>query len=225
VARGDFSSGPAQKAEELHVADLARVFPVLEQLAAMRKLLSQAPVRDEAVQERANAERALLELLRRVASRQMVVLFIDDLQWGDLDSVRILRSWLEAEETLPLLLVLSYRSDEQATNACLQHLTADDQPRSAQELVIEVSPLPRPAIEAMCVAQGELPESWVERIASDVDQRRAQLDGTPQHRLGRFAVWRLAPHTLARNAHGAKAKTTHRQLACNLELESFTGRG
>ncbi|HTU60054.1 MAG TPA: serine/threonine-protein kinase, partial [Polyangiales bacterium] len=100
----------------VQVADLARAFPVIERLAAMQKLLAQTPPRGDAVLERASAERALRELLRRIAGRQALVLFIDDLHWGDLDSVRILRSWLEAEDPLPFLLVLSYRSDEQATN-------------------------------------------------------------------------------------------------------------
>ena len=151
----------------VQVADLARAFPVIERLAAMQKLLAQAPPRGDAVLERANAERALRELLRRIARRQPLVLFIDDLHWGDIDSVRILKSWLEAEETLPLLLVLSYRSDEQATNACLQLLATHDQPRSAEELFIDVAPLPRTAIEAMCSDGDELPPSWIERIAAE----------------------------------------------------------
>ncbi|HET8937267.1 MAG TPA: protein kinase [Polyangiales bacterium] len=151
----------------LHVADLARAFPVLERLGPARKLLSQAPPRGDAAFERANAERALRELLRRVASKQQVVLFVDDLQWGDLDSVRILKSWLEADEPLAFLLVLSYRSDELATNTCLQLLVANDQPRTAEELFIDLSPLPRSAIEAMCTAKGPLPAAWVERVGSE----------------------------------------------------------
>ena len=151
----------------VQVADLARAFPVIERLGAMQKLLAQAPPRGDAALERANAERALRELLRRLARQTALVLFIDDLQWGDIDSVRILKSWLEAEEALPFLFVLSYRSDEQATNACLQLLTSVEEPRSAEELFIDLTPLPRAAIEAMCADGTELPPSWIERIASE----------------------------------------------------------
>jgi eukaryotic-like serine/threonine-protein kinase len=179
----------------VQIADLARAFPVLERLAAMQKLLAQTPARGDAALERANAERALRELLRRIARRQTLVLFIDDLHWGDLDSVRILKNWLEAEDPVPFLLVLSYRSDEQATNACLQLLASNDQPRSAEEAFIDLTPLPRAAIEAMCGDGAELPPGWIERIAGEAH-------GSP---LIATQLLTLARAQLERGDHNAQA--------------------
>ncbi|MEY4577343.1 MAG: hypothetical protein RL701_2046 [Pseudomonadota bacterium] len=109
-----------------HLAELARAFPVLERLPAVKRLLRPNPARVDAALERSRAEFALQDLLRRVASHKLLVLWIDDLQWGDLDSARVIKSWLEADDTLPVFLVLSYRSDEHETNAVLKFLTQQD---------------------------------------------------------------------------------------------------
>jgi eukaryotic-like serine/threonine-protein kinase len=192
-----------------HVAELARAFPALERLPAARKLLSQAPPRGAAAVERNNAESALRELLGRVASRQALVLFIDDLQWGDLDSVRILKSWLEAEQALPWLLVLCYRSDEQATNACLQLLAHSDQPRSAEEHVIDLPLLSTQAIAALCTTKPQhsarltLPPTWVERIA-------AESHGSP---LIATQLLTLAQVRMQRGEQDAQSLSIHDLLA------------
>jgi len=136
----------------VRLPELARAFPVLERLPAVRSLLAQSPPPlGDAARERTRAKLALQELLSRVAAHRPLVLWIDDLQWGDLDSVHILRSWLELPESLPILFVFSYRSDEQETNACLKLLTQRERARPVPEVVIELAPLSASDVEALCV--------------------------------------------------------------------------
>jgi serine/threonine protein kinase/predicted ATPase len=95
---------------------LSRVFPVLGRLAPA------APAGAEVdwLGARARAFGAMRELLVRLAERVRLVLFIDDLQWGDVDSAALLAEVLRPPDAPKLLLVLAYRSEQRTTNAALR---------------------------------------------------------------------------------------------------------
>lgn len=101
---------------------LVKLFPVLQSVAAVREVLGRAPAIADAEQQRRAALVAFRELIAQVAALHPVALHIDDLQWGDLDSVGLLAELLRPPAPPPLLLLLSYRSEEAETSAVLREL-------------------------------------------------------------------------------------------------------
>jgi eukaryotic-like serine/threonine-protein kinase len=111
--------------------ELARLFPVLRRIEA----LADAPRKPQAPDPkelRRRAFRALREIFGKMASIRPLVICIDDLQWGDADSAALIMDLIEPSERdgghsqsgerfsspsgpPPLLLILSYRSEDVAT--------------------------------------------------------------------------------------------------------------
>ncbi|HMI90358.1 MAG TPA: protein kinase, partial [Polyangiales bacterium] len=152
------------------ISALAQLFPVLERLRAVQHLLSVTKPAGNAVHNRQRAELALRELFVRLAERRPVVIWIDDLQWGDLDSAGILKGWLQHAADLPLLLVLSYRSDEVETSECLRLLLGAEG-LGAISKTVQLAPLAPQDIRALCESQLGLAlpggQAVVERIVSE----------------------------------------------------------
>ena len=96
---------------------LARLFPVLSRVTEIERAQTRVTVSLEAVELRHRAAAALRELLARLSDRTPVVLAIDDLQWGDLDSWSLLQEILRPPEPPSVLLLLAYRAED--SNATL----------------------------------------------------------------------------------------------------------
>ena len=110
---------PAAEREALLPAEarvLSRLFPVLG------RIVPAAPAGAEVdlLGARARAFAAMRELLTRLAERTRLVLLVDDLQWGDVDSAALIAEVLRPPDAPKLLLVLAYRSEQRATNAALR---------------------------------------------------------------------------------------------------------
>jgi hypothetical protein len=107
------------------VQTIVRVFPVLGRIAGVaRRDRNAAPIPDAQVLRR-RAFAALKELLHRISEQRPLVLFIDDLQWGDEDGAALFAALLAAGSTPRMLVLGSYRSDEAEASPFLRALARD----------------------------------------------------------------------------------------------------
>jgi hypothetical protein len=119
---------------------LSRLFPVLREIGAGRQSSLESTHITEPKELRLQAFRVLHDLLAKIASRKPLVLFVDDLQWGDIDSVPFLADLLYSTQPLSLLIIACYRSDEVETNPLLSKLLSFRKPDHTIDLpVMELS--------------------------------------------------------------------------------------
>jgi eukaryotic-like serine/threonine-protein kinase len=126
---------------------LARLFPLLGHLRAAPVVASLES--GDAAQLRRRGAWALRELLVGLSRRGALVLFIDDLQWGDLDSVALLLEVLRPPYAPALLLLASYREDDVGTSPALSTLLQ----------TLRAEPYTRLAVHAPEVGELEAAES------------------------------------------------------------------
>lgn len=177
-------------------AALGRLFPVLRRIEAVartpRRPASSAALDPQELRARAFA--ALLELIERLSDRRPVVLWIDDLQWGDVDSAHILRRLLESADPPPLLLVACFRDEDRAQSACLETLLGGEAARLGDVREIAVGPLLREDARQLALA---LLEREGAEAAACADAIAGDAAGSP------LAVHELCHHVKAAAGPGA----------------------
>ncbi|MBV8519472.1 MAG: protein kinase [Acidobacteria bacterium] len=94
------------------VAALARLFPVLQELEPVVRARKRAVEIRDAQELRRRAFAALRELMARMADEHRVILFLDDVQWGDRDSAALLAEVLRPPDAPPLLVIACHRTEE-----------------------------------------------------------------------------------------------------------------
>jgi hypothetical protein len=100
---------------------LVAIFPAIGEVLVLDAPGSER-LPEQPGERRRAAFQALRELLSRLAERVPLVLFMDDLQWGDSDSARLLKVLLAEPGAPSLLLVGSCRADERAASPLLSEL-------------------------------------------------------------------------------------------------------
>ncbi len=118
----------AEDAMPRDVGALARLFPVLKRVEAIALSRDGSAEIADSQELRRRGFAAFRELIARVARRHPLVLFIDDLHWGDTDSAALLIDLLRPPDSPPILLIASYRTEETATSEALRMLLPAGRP-------------------------------------------------------------------------------------------------
>ncbi|MFV8753933.1 protein kinase domain-containing protein [Nannocystaceae bacterium ST9] len=121
-----------------HVAPLARMFPVLGDLWGKdgRKLTDFDPA-----ELREQGLTALRELLTRLGDRRTLIVSIDDFQWADVDSARVLAQLLRPPDPPVVLWLIAFRSEDRETSEALASLAEPENRRGRDLREIELGPL------------------------------------------------------------------------------------
>jgi serine/threonine protein kinase len=93
-----------------HTAELVTLFPSLARVRRLANVSLDGCSTDDRERTR-RAIDALRELLGRIADRCTLVVWVDDLQWGDCDSVRLIRQLLWSRDAPRCLCVGTFRTD------------------------------------------------------------------------------------------------------------------
>jgi tetratricopeptide (TPR) repeat protein len=145
------------------VVHLARVFPVLWRVRAIRMGLGPHPARAGGLvppltredgdqskrstsihdprEHRRRAFSALRFLFERLAGMRPVIVFIDDLQWSDLDSAQLLFELFRPPNPPPIMMLAAYRSEDVETSAPLREILRRPKDQAIDVADIAVDPL------------------------------------------------------------------------------------
>jgi serine/threonine protein kinase len=121
------------------VGALARLFPVLRRVERIAQAPEPLPS-ERAPSVRRRAVLALRELLAGLTTEQPLVMCIDDVQWGDLDSAALLVDLARPPFAAPVLLVLTHREEEAESSSFLME-TRRRWPTGGDVRDISVGPL------------------------------------------------------------------------------------
>lgn len=106
-----------QRLSPRYLPELLRLFPVLERVSGFGDFAQAKPesMANKEVQRR--AFKALKELLSRLADFRRVIIYVDDLQWSDADSISLFREVFSPPDPPAIYILASYRSKTVASDS------------------------------------------------------------------------------------------------------------
>jgi serine/threonine protein kinase len=214
------------------VEALATLFPVLRRVEVVRRDRRPRALPPDPQELRQRAFRALKEMFSRIADIEPLVIFIDDLQWSDVDSAKLLCELVTGADRPAVMLICAFRSGDAEESPGLFALL--DQVRASRELLVRELPLgvlsPEDSFAlARALLSSETGEEGARRIGFEsggsphvltqlvrhIDERRTSGRASPETAKGLVSFERVLEQRLA------SLSTDARTL---LELLSVAGR-
>ncbi|HVZ33443.1 MAG TPA: AAA family ATPase, partial [Polyangiaceae bacterium] len=168
------SLGDAAPLDRMLPGDLAalrQLFPVLSRVSAIGDSGGEGDT-DDPVSRRQRAAHAFRQICRRLAEERPLILFIDDIQWGDLDSGAFFAELLRAPDAPPLLLLCAYRKENEADGELIAALRDRYLRDSGVREIVELEIGPLRAADAERLARtllrdASIPAAGIEAIVHE----------------------------------------------------------
>ena len=166
---------------------LVRLFPVLGQIPGASDPSRPSIANVDQQELRQRAMNALREILKRLGQQQPLVLYIDDLQWGDEDSAHLLADLMRPPNPPRVLVLGSYRTEERERSVCLRALdtaytTGQHHPHREE---IAVDSLQEADAKRLALMLLDRDDEAADEVATKIAR---ESGGWP------FFVWELAQH-------------------------------
>jgi eukaryotic-like serine/threonine-protein kinase len=154
------------------VTALTQAFPVLNRVGPFADAQVRRAAATDEFELRRRALASLRDLFGRIAERAAMVLFIDDLQWGDGDSAQLFDALFRPPDAPAALLLATYREEEAEHSALLQalHDAGERQYAALPVHRIAVEPLPLAAateLATAALAEADMPVDAAPQIARE----------------------------------------------------------
>ncbi len=156
-----------------NISALTRLFPVLERVQSFARPNERGDATPNLNELRKHAFAAFRELVSLLSRWKPLVLFIDDLQWGDLDSAVLLADLLRPPEPPPVLWIGCYRTEEATTNPMLRTLLPSHSALSPAVHITELALKELTSLEARDLALRLLPEGQESAARAEAIAREA----------------------------------------------------
>ena len=191
---------------------LARLFPVLRRVPDVAAVAD--PGMTDLQQVRRRAFDSLRELLSALSRLRPLVIYIDDVQWGDVDSAALLLDLVRQPDAPPVLFILACRDEDAEHSPFVTELDAR-WPESAEARDVSVGPLTRDdsislarslsgsselSLDSITTIAAEACGSafLIEELARGASIRRLPAEG------GAVTLERMVGHRLGRLPAGAR---------------------
>ncbi|MEO8497246.1 MAG: BREX system ATP-binding domain-containing protein, partial [Planctomycetota bacterium] len=167
--------GEAEAIMPRDVHALARLFLVMGQVEAVAALPKRQVDAVDQQELNRRAIGALRELLARMGDRCPLIVYIDDLQWGDEDSAAMLTDLLQPPDAPLLLFLGTYRSEDADTSHFLQSFRQIQHQREVplESIHIEVTPLDHTEAVELALALLERDDADARQSAESIAREAA----------------------------------------------------
>jgi eukaryotic-like serine/threonine-protein kinase len=147
------------------IQTLARLFPVLKRLDAVATDDGGGDDIPDRQVLRLRAFQALKKLLSNLSDQCQLVIWLDDLQWSDVDSAELISEILHPLELQRMFFLASYRTGEHALLPELERALSSSRRENSRE-TISVEPLSEEA--SLAFARSKLPPSLRDELAAEI---------------------------------------------------------
>ena len=165
----------AALAHDYEAYTVAEVFPAFRRVREVgdrwRAMGEERPSRVDPGELRRSAFASVECVLRELTRRERIVVWIDDAQWCDADSLPLLQRLALHGDAPPLCLVLSYRAEDRAAASPLRDLDPSRAAEGVEVVTLDVAALPSDAVRAIVEhAVGASVRSDVASVSALVDE-------------------------------------------------------